>query len=248
MAFRTLALIAALAMLFVRQDGLSLGQDEPDATDVAGTSDSSAAATTAINVPARVTEEVNLRSAPEVSNDTLLRTLEPNDAIFVYERLTDQDGEDWYRVGDDQWVHAMEVRLPQTPPQGFPGRWIDVDLSEPAMLTAYEDNEPVFSALAIKGRDAFETPQGTHEILRRVADETMDSTTIGIPRNSPGGYHLEHVLYTQYFTNDGASIHDNYWSDNFGEAGSHGCVGLTEDDAAWMWNWAEVGTVVNIHA
>lgn len=33
--------------------------------------------------------------------------------------------------------------------------------------------------------------------------------------HAPGGCHLEHVLYTRYFTSDGASIHYNYWSSNF---------------------------------
>ena len=40
----------------------------------------------------------------------------------------------------------------------------------------------------------------------------MDSATVGIPRNSPRGYYLQNVLYTQYFTSSGASIHYNYWS------------------------------------
>ena len=55
----------------------------------------------------------------------------------------------------------------------------------------------------------------------------MNSDTIGIPRFGPGGYYLTNVLFTQYFTGDGASIHYNYWSSNWGYAGSHGCLGLT---------------------
>src|SRR5581483_8126669 len=108
--------------------------------------------------------------------------------------------------------------------------------------TAYDGDTPVFSALAIKGRSAMETPVGVYNIIRRVEDETMDSSTIGIPRNSPGGYYLQHVMYTQYFRSDGLSIHDNYWSDNFGEEGSHGCVGLSLDDSKWIWDFANLGT------
>jgi lipoprotein-anchoring transpeptidase ErfK/SrfK len=28
---------------------------------------------------------------------------------------------------------------------------------------------------------------------------------------------------------------------------SRGCVNLTIDDAAWLFNWASVGTIVNVH-
>ena len=44
----------------------------------------------------------------------------------------------------------------------------------------------------------------------------MNSDTIGIPRFGPGGYYLTGVLFTQYFTDDGASLHYNYWSSNWG--------------------------------
>ena len=75
-------------------------------------------------------------------------------------------------------------------------------------------------------------------IQRRVANETMNSDTIGIPRFGPGGYYLTNVLFTQYFTADGASIHYNYWSSNWGYAASHGCLGLTYADSAFLWDWA----------
>ena len=50
----------------------------------------------------------------------------------------------------------------------------------------------------------------------------MDSLTVGIPHDSPYGGLVKNVLWTQYFTDDGASLHDNYWSSNFGAAGRTG--------------------------
>jgi len=55
------------------------------------------------------------------------------------------------------------------------------------------------------------------------------------------------VLFTQYFTGDGASLHYNYWSSAWGYPGSHGCLGLTYADSAWLWGWAHIGTPVVIH-
>jgi hypothetical protein len=204
--------------------------------------------TQSIELPGRVIEAVHLRSEPRVAADTLLKTLQPNDSLWVYEAVTADDGDAWYRVGDGEYVHAAEVRLPRPPPQTYSGRWIDADLQEPALLTAYEDDRAVYSALTLFGKTATETAQGEHQIVRRVADETMDSETLGIPRDDPHGYYLEHVLYTQYFTDDGAAIHYNYWSSDFGHPGTHGCLGLNLDDAKWFWDWASVGTVVNVHS
>ena len=114
-------------------------------------------------------------------------------------------------------------------------------------MTAYEGSTPVRTMLTIFGRGPLATPTGTFSIIRRVANETMDSSTIGIPRNGPGGYYLRNVLFTQYFLPGGQSIHYNYWSSNFGYPGSHGCLGLSYADSAFMWNFATIGTPVSIH-
>ena len=170
-----------------------------------------------------------------------------NVPILVHDRVDGADGSTWYRV-DGGYVAAKSVRLPRAPTRTYAGRWLDADLQEPAMLTAYDGNKLVMDTLAIKGTIANQTPTGTFTILRRVQDETMDSGTLGVDPHGPGGYHLEHVLNTQYFTNDGASIHYNYWSSNFGYSGSHGCLGLDLQDSQFLWNWADVGTPVVIRS
>jgi hypothetical protein len=200
-----------------------------------------------IDKPGRVVGGFNMRSWPAVRDDTMLRALAHNAPLFVQEAVVGDDGETWYRVGEDEYVHASGVRLPKPPPRTFSGRWIDVDLSEPAMLAAYEGDQLVYTTLTIKGTAVDPTPLGVHTIQRRVANEIMDSATVGIPRNSPRGYYLTNVLYTQYFTGSGASLHYNYWSSVFGYAGSHGCLGLSLEDSLWFWNWANMGTVLNIH-
>jgi len=128
------------------------------------------------------------------------------------------------------------------------GRWIDVDVGAHT-ATAMQGSTPVYTAPIAAGRPEFPTPLGTYYIQRRVLDETMDSSTIGIPRNSPGGYYLPHVMYTQYF-NGGRALHGNYWAPDwvFGHANtSHGCVGMRNRDAAFFWNFASIGTPVVIH-
>jgi lipoprotein-anchoring transpeptidase ErfK/SrfK len=60
------------------------------------------------------------------------------------------------------------------------------------------------------------------------------------------GYYLANVPYVMYFYR-GYSLHGTYWHDNFGQPMSHGCVNLPTPHAQWLFNWAQVGTMVNIH-
>lgn len=188
-----------------------------------------------------------VRNLPVYDDETELRHAPHNTRLQIREMVVAPDGSEWYTVDGGGYIRAAEVRLPR-PVSTIPtaGRWIDADLEEPALLTAYEGDRAVYSAMAIKGFTATPTLRGTFQILRRVENETMDSETIGIPRNGPGGYYLKNVLYTQYFTHDGASLHYNYWLGTFGYPGSHGCLGLSLEDARWFWDWATVGTPVII--
>jgi lipoprotein-anchoring transpeptidase ErfK/SrfK len=45
----------------------------------------------------------------------------------------------------------------------------------------------------------------------------------------------------------GYALHGTYWHSNFGVPMSHGCVNFRTSDAETLFNWAEVGTLVNVH-
>jgi len=156
------------------------------------------------------------------------------------------DGESWYRTADGYFLPADQLFLSSSPDE-YAGRWLDVKLSGAARVVAFDGGAPVRSFNAIKGTARFPTPLGVWSIVRRVYNETMDSTTVGIPRFSPGGYYLQNVLYTQYFRETGESLHYNWWSSAWGAPGSHGCLGLSFADSKWLWEWGDVGTPVVIH-
>jgi L,D-transpeptidase catalytic domain len=218
-----------------------------------------------IGLPGRVVAGGNLRTWPGAANP-MVRTLAHNSPVRALDSVLGDDGEEWYRV---HWldslsyqpialgyVHNSLIRLPRlpyiprTPDRERQGRHFEADLKEPTLLVAMEDGGPVWSTLAIKGTAKFRTPMGRHRILWRVPNETMTSERIypPIPRDAPGGYYLRNVLWTQYFTNDGASIHYNYWSSNWGYAGSHGCLGVAYNEAKFAWDWADVGTPIYVFA
>jgi len=54
------------------------------------------------------------------------------------------------------------------------------------------------------------------------------------------------VPYVMYFYRDYA-LHGTFWHSNFGTPMSHGCVNLKTSDAEWIYYWASVGTLVNVH-
>lgn len=198
------------------------------------------------NASGVITDPAPMSVYPTWADDAVDRQLNPNTWLTLTGEATAEDGTTWYRTDQGDFVPTDAVFVPERA-DTYVGHWLDVDLSIPARVTAYEGETPVNSFLTIIGSGPRPTPVGTFTILRRVANETMNSDTIGIPRNGPGGYYLTNVLFTQYFTNDGASLHYNYWSSVWGYPGSHGCLGLTYQDSAWLWDWAHLGTPVVIH-
>jgi lipoprotein-anchoring transpeptidase ErfK/SrfK len=128
-------------------------------------------------------------------------------------------------------------------------RWVDVNLSR-QWATAAEGDTVVRGMPVTTGKAGFGTPTGLYSIFSRVYNETMDSATIGIPRNSAEGYYLKDILYTQYFADGGIALHTNYWQPGsvFGAyPTSHGCVGMRQADAAFLWDFATFGSRVYVH-
>jgi lipoprotein-anchoring transpeptidase ErfK/SrfK len=114
-------------------------------------------------------------------------------------------------------------------------RWIDVDLTR-QRLTAYEGQELVRTTLVSTGLPRTPTPVGQFRIRIKLRYDDM----------SGPGYYLSNVPYVMYFYR-GYGLHGTYWHGNFGHPMSHGCVNMLTSEAEWLFGWAEVGTLVNIH-
>jgi LysM repeat protein len=141
----------------------------------------------------------------------------------------------WVYVGQRLVIPGGSSGSP--PPSDAPteGRWIDVNLSTQT-LTAYEGRTPVYSAVVSTGRANTPTVVGQFRIWIKLRYDDM----------SGPGYYLRDVPYVMYFYR-GYGLHGTYWHNNFGTPMSHGCVNLRNSDAAWLFNWASVGTLVVTH-
>lgn len=110
---------------------------------------------------------------------------------------------------------------------------------ERQVLIATENGEEVYNFDIVTGRDGKETTAGTYQIFRK--HEKYTSKTYG-----------SEMPYTMFFTADGKAIHGTqmatlrsylhtYLTDS---VGSHGCIGLTDDNAMALFEWAPKGTSV----
>jgi hypothetical protein len=205
-------------------------------------------------------QDANLRGTPDRSGPPLgeLKAGQPVQVKrWVAGEEVQTENPTWAELANGRFVYSAALRrapvlAPPALPESAPteGRWIDVNLFE-QIATAYEGRTPIKIVLISTGRPGWDTPQGTFRILRRVENETMDGSTLA--GQGPGGrgasYRVENVRFTQYFTADGAAIHENYWRNaaTFGMPGSHGCIGMLPADAAWFWQFATVGTPLVVH-
>ena len=97
------------------------------------------------------------------------------------------------------------------------------------------------------GRPEYETHNGVHIVLSKTKLKTMDSSTIGIPRNGPGGYYLKvpnsvRISYSGEFVHSAPGTVRQQGVANV----SHGCVNLAPADAAWFYPMAKRGDVVRV--
>jgi len=102
------------------------------------------------------------------------------------------------------------------------------------------------SARTSTGRPGWETAAGSYAIQRRVANETMDSSSLLGLDAQRADYKVENVRWTQYFSADGKALHENYWKprDEFGIPSSHGCAGRVAEDDRFFWASAEIGVPI----
>lgn len=107
------------------------------------------------------------------------------------------------------------------------------------VLVAMENGEEIYSFDIVTGREEKETTAGIYKIFKK--HEKYTSKTYG-----------SEMPYTMFFSKDGKAIHGtqmatlrSYLHSYLTESvGSQGCIGLTDDNAKAMFEWAPVGTPV----
>lgn len=146
------------------------------------------------------------------------------------EEETTEDGTD---AGDE----------PAAAPTGE--KWIDVDLSAKT-VTAYVGDTPVWGPRSmVDGKEGNETVTGSFEIYLRYDRQDMTNANY-YPEGHEKYYYTPDVPWVQYF-HRGFGFHGAPWRSSFGYSGSHGCINMPVSEAKWLYDWASIGTRVEVH-
>jgi lipoprotein-anchoring transpeptidase ErfK/SrfK len=95
------------------------------------------------------------------------------------------------------------------------------------------------------GKDGFTTRSGVKVISTKEPTRLMDASTGGTLVNDPEYYRLE-VQWAMRLTNSGEFIHAAPWSVSHQgkENVSHGCTGMSTENAKWLYDRSRIGDVV----
>ena len=112
---------------------------------------------------------------------------------------------------------------------------------EQQVLYAVDDYKIIYEFDVITGQPGKETTTGKFKVTRKIKDYTSKKYKAEMP-------------YTMFFSKDGKAIHGTKWATLRSylhaylteSVGSMGCVGLTEDNARTLFEWAPVGTTIAI--
>lgn len=146
--------------------------------------------------------------------------------------------------------------LPVVDAPGAPGngRQVVVSLAR-QWWWAYDNREVANNGPVTTGQPELATPTGRFTIFSRFSPYTMYSPW---PPSSKYYYTPSSMTYAMQITGNGVFLHDAPWRPFYGpgtnvphydpdgvwRTGSHGCINMPFQAAAWLWNFAPNGTPV----
>lgn len=114
-------------------------------------------------------------------------------------------------------------------------------------LTVRRNGEVVKTMPISMGKNSTPTDNGTYIIGDRLSHLVMDSSTYGVPVNSPDGYRTE-VDWATQMSYSGIYVHSAPWS--VGSQGqsnvSHGCLNVSPSNAKWFYDNTKRGDIVEV--
>ncbi len=115
------------------------------------------------------------------------------------------------------------------------------------VMEVYDGDQLVQTFPISAGSDDNPSHNGVHVVTELNRDRVMDSSTYGVPADSPGGYRTP-VEYAVRISDNGEFVHAAPWS--VAEQGnsnvSHGCINMSTERAAWFFEFSQPGDVVEI--
>jgi lipoprotein-anchoring transpeptidase ErfK/SrfK len=114
-------------------------------------------------------------------------------------------------------------------------------------MKVYDGDQLVKTFPMSAGGPDFPSRNGAHVVTELNRDRVMDSSTYGVPVDSPDGYRTP-VEFAVRLSNNGEFVHAAPWSvaQQGSENVSHGCINLSTERARWFFGFTQPGDVVEI--
>ncbi len=155
-------------------------------------------------------------------------------------------------------VHQTDLQMMQH--YGFMHKKVVVvSLSEQAMRV-YQNGKLVNAFLVTTGRPEKPSPPGTWWVEGKKSPTVYKAT---VPQSSPYWYPDTPINYSMQYHSNGYYLHDSWWRADYGPGtnfphqdasgdsysfnGSHGCVNIAKDNAAWLYNFVALYTRVLVY-
>jgi lipoprotein-anchoring transpeptidase ErfK/SrfK len=168
--------------------------------------------------------------------------------------------QDYYDKTPYNQVHATDRQVMQYYPTLQRGKVLMVSMVEQAMRF-YQDGKLVRSFFVTMGRVERPSLPGYWPVLDRKSPTQFKSSD---PPGSPYWYPPTPIKYAILYHSNGYFIHDGWWRVNFGPGtqfphydaggdqafagnGSHGCINLQKDEAAWVYNNTDFNTQIIVY-
>jgi len=114
-------------------------------------------------------------------------------------------------------------------------------------MTVTRNGEVIKTMPVSMGKNSTPTNNGTYIVGDRRSHMVMDSSTYGVPSNSPNGYRTE-VDWATQISYSGIYVHAAPWS--VGSQGysnvSHGCLNVSSSNGQWFYDNSKRGDIVEI--
>ncbi|MBM7368431.1 lipoprotein-anchoring transpeptidase ErfK/SrfK [Gordonia hydrophobica] len=135
--------------------------------------------------------------------------------------------------------------IPAEPNVKSPTGWVALAVDGDHQIYWWKDHKFVKQMPISMGTDKHATPNGVYHTKEKYRDMYMDSSTYGVPVDSPEGYRT-YVEYATRMSWDGIFIHAAPWS--VAQQGvsnaSHGCINISTANGKWVYDTIGSGTPI----
>ncbi|GAB3127284.1 hypothetical protein GCM10027289_04690 [Tsukamurella serpentis] len=145
----------------------------------------------------------------------------------------------------DESTTTEKKPVAAAPPVATKTGWVALADDATKQITVWHNGEVVRTMPTSMGSNKHPTPNGVYYTMEKKRDMYMDSSTYGVPVNSPDGYRT-YVEYATRMSWSGIFVHAAPWSVNQQGVSnvSHGCLNVSTANGKYIYDNFPIGTPI----